>query len=176
MKTVHQIQITDEYLKVAQRLVLSQQTFTRWLCVNPWFSWLPPIIFSGYLVGMAFYRILDLFSGVLFGSLLIVSLANLISKPRSLAKARNRNPLRGTVVAQSTGENGIDSVSSLGSSHLHWAAFSRALVYPKGILRKLKTRNYVWLPDESLTEGSPEDVRQLVTEHVKDVEIPPEMI
>ena len=54
MKTIHHIQISDEYLKVAQRLVLLQRTFARLLYITPWFSWLPPIIFSGYLVGMAF--------------------------------------------------------------------------------------------------------------------------
>ena len=170
MKTVHHIQFTDEYLKVAQRIVLAQQTFTRLLYLNPWFSWLPPIIFSGYLVVMASYQLLDLFSGVLFGSLLILSIANMISKPRTLAKARDRNPLRGTVVTQSADDNGIDSVSSLGNSHVHWTAFSRAVIYTQGVLLKLPTRNYIWLPDASLTEGSPEEVRQLVTAHVKDVD------
>src|SRR5580698_5203491 len=115
MKTVHHIQFTDEYLKVAQRIVLAQQTFTRLLYLNPWFSWLPLFILSGYLVVMASYQLLDLFSGDLFGSLLILSIANMISKPRTLAKARDRNPLRGTVVTQSADDNGIDSVSSLGN-------------------------------------------------------------
>jgi hypothetical protein len=80
------------------------------------------------------------------------------------------------VVTQATDENGIDSVSSMGTSHVHWSAFPRALVYKQGVLLKLQTRNYIWLPDESPTEGSPEDVRQLVSKHVKEVEIGREMI
>jgi hypothetical protein len=88
--------------------------------------------------------------------------------PRSLAKARNRNPMKGSIVTYSMDELGVDSVTPVSNAHLQWAALSSAIIYAAGVLLKTQTRTYMWLPDVSLTQGLPEEVRQLVANHVKD--------
>ena len=104
----------------------------------------------------------------MLGGLIAFSVTIQFLIPRNLAKARARNPLNGTTPAISMDESGVDLVTPVSNAHLEWPAFSRAIVCPEGVLLKLKTRSYVWLPDNSLTHGSPQDVRQLLAENVKE--------
>ena len=74
---------------------------------------------------------------------------------------------KGSVVTYLMDARGLDNVTRINNSHLQWAVFSRAIAYPQGVLLKMQTNAYVWLPDNSLIEGSAGDVRQLVADHIQ---------
>jgi hypothetical protein len=168
MKVTYKIDFNDEYLSVAQRLVLSQNTMSRLTYVSRWFAWPPLIAMAGFLIYFFVSDGLDWSLGLMLGGLIAFSVTIQFLIPRNLAKARARNPLNGTTPAISMGESGVDLVTPVSNAHLECPAFSRAIVRPEGVLLKLKTRSYVWLPDNSLTHGSPQDVRQLLAENVKE--------
>ena len=65
-------------------------------------------------------------------------------------------------------EGGVDSVGAYSNGHIQCAGIVRAVLYPKGVLLKISRVLYIWLPDQLLTDGLPTDVRQLVTNHVKE--------
>jgi hypothetical protein len=41
-------------------------------------------------------------------------------------------------------------------------------IYPNGVLIKFSRFSMLWLPDQSLTEGTPAEVRQLLADNVKE--------
>jgi hypothetical protein len=49
-----------------------------------------------------------------------------------------------------------------------WRGIARAIAYPQGVLLKMKSGALFWLPDLSLTEGSPADALQLLGAKVRD--------
>lgn len=51
---------------------------------------------------------------------------------------------------------------------MKWSGVLRAIFYPHGVLLELSPRIYSWLPDRSLTEGSPAQVRQLLADRLKE--------
>jgi hypothetical protein len=168
MKTMHRVEVTEEYLKEAQRLVLSQNKTLRMIYLNRGLWWLSLVALVGSVIFLAATHALDWFLGLFFGAAITLSVLGQILMPRSLAKARKRNPMKGSVVTYSMRELGVDSVTPVSNAHLQWAAFSLAIIYADGVLLKIQSRTYLWLPDVSLTEGSPEEARQFVRNHVKD--------
>jgi len=168
MKTMHRIEVTEEYLKEAQRLVLSQNKTLRMIYLNRGLWWLSLVVLVGCVIFLASMDALDWFLGLFFGAVITLSILGQILMPRSLAKSRNRNPMKGSLVTYSMGELGVDSVTPVSNAHLQWAAFSSVIIYADGVLLKMQMRAYMWLPDVSLTEGSPQETRQLVANHVKD--------
>jgi hypothetical protein len=65
-------------------------------------------------------------------------------------------------------ETGVDSVTPVSNAHLQWAGVPSAIIYAEGVLLRMQTRTYLWLPDVSLIQGSPGDVRGLLANQVKD--------
>jgi hypothetical protein len=70
------------------------------------------------------------------------------------------------------GENGVDIVNPVGNSHSKWAGLLKAVVSPNGVLIQVSRIAWIWLPDQALVEGSPEDVRKLLAENVGDSSVP----
>ena len=87
---------------------------------------------------------------------------------RKLAKARKSSLAKGTTTTVSMDANGIDAVGAFGNSHTNWIAVQKSVIYPNGVLIKYSRFSMLWLPDQSLTEGTSADVRQLLAENVKE--------
>ncbi|MFL6600871.1 MAG: YcxB family protein [Steroidobacteraceae bacterium] len=64
-------------------------------------------------------------------------------------------------------DEGIDTSSALGNSHLKWTIMLQPAIFQDGVLIKLSRVNMIWLPDSALVEGSAADVRQLLAANVK---------
>ena len=103
----------------------------------------------------------------MFAGFLALSFVGEIVARRSMSNARKRVRTIGTTNTVSMDENGIDAQGILGNSHLNWPAMLKPAIYPNGVLIKFSRTNVVWLPDQSLVEGSPADVRQLLATNVK---------
>jgi hypothetical protein len=167
VRTSHHIDFNDKYLRQAQRLMLSQNPVIKFVYLNRWAVWPPLVILAGYLVYLGMNHNLDFFSGFFIGTIIIGSIIFQALQPRNLARARDRNPLKGSMVTMSLDEQGATLVTNVSTASLKWAAFSRAILYGDGVLLKLQTRAYVWLPDSSLVEGSPKQVRELIAEFIR---------
>jgi hypothetical protein len=76
--------------------------------------------------------------------------------------------MKGSRVTVSMDETGVDTVTPVSNAHLRWAGVSAAIIYAGGVLLRMQTRTYLWLPDVALIQGSPGDVRGLLADHVKD--------
>jgi hypothetical protein len=103
----------------------------------------------------------------LCGALLALSFGGEASKRRSLAKARERVRNKGSTNSVTMDDQGIETSSAFGTSQLNWKIMLEPVIYPDGVLIKLSRVNMMWLPDKALVEGSPADVRQLLTANVK---------
>jgi hypothetical protein len=60
-------------------------------------------------------------------------------------------------------ESGIDIAGALGNSHLKWEALYLPVVKRDGVLLKITKAGGLWLPDRTLVEGTPNDVRRLIS-------------
>ena len=61
-------------------------------------------------------------------------------------------------------ENGISTIMESSQTHAQWSAYDHALRYKDGLmLMHMKKLPILWLPDSSLIDASPEEVRSLVT-------------
>jgi hypothetical protein len=166
-KTVHRIVVTDVYIAELQRLSIAQNKVFKFVYQTWWAWWLPRAIFAGVVVfGLAYH--LDWGFTAVFSVLLVISFLGSWSGRRGLAKARDRVRFKGSTTTVTMGENGVDVVGEAGNTHLKWSGLLPPVVYPNGVLLKLSRISYLWLADQALTEGSPEQVRQLLAEHVKD--------
>jgi hypothetical protein len=67
-------------------------------------------------------------------------------------------------------ENGVDMVGESCDSHAKWSGILPPVVHPNGVMVKFSRFAMIWLPDLALVEGSPDDVRRLFAENVKDSE------
>jgi len=54
-----------------------------------------------------------------------------------------------------------------GNSHLKWAAMLQPAVHPDGVLLKFPRLSVVWLPDQALIEGSPDEVGKLLADNLE---------
>ena len=167
MKVVYGVVLTDEYLKDVQRLTFEQNTMLRLTYQTWWIMWPPRVIVAGFLAWMFVYDVVSWPVVAFFGSVLILTFVQPILSRRALAKARNRSPIKGSTVTFSVDEQGVTTVGPNSNSHMQWSGLPSAIFYPQGVLLKLQSRFYMWLPDKSLVEGSPADARALVRQSVK---------
>jgi len=161
MKTVHQLLLSDEYIAESQRINIAQNRTLRFLYQTWWVWWLPRIIFAGVMVFCLAFR--QLWEAGLFGGALLFSFLGERSSRRSLLKARSRVRAKGTTTMVSMHEQGIDIVGALATSHLRWEALRHSVVMSDGVLIKITSAHGLWLPDCTLVEGTPEEVRQLIS-------------
>jgi hypothetical protein len=161
MKTVHQLLLSDEYIAESQRVQIAQNRTLRFFYQTWWVWWIPRIILVGII---AFCLAIQLRwdAGLIGGFLLFTFVGEHFGK-RSLAKARSRMRAKGTTTTVSMDENGIDIASALGNSHLKWEALQLPVVKADGVLLKVTSAGGLWLPDRALVEGTPNDVRHLMS-------------
>jgi len=166
MKTTHQFVMTDEYIANAQRMAISQNKMLKFLYQTWWAWWLPRVVIVSSMIFL--YRINSGSTVALLGILLVVSFTGEWHGRRNLAKARSRVRGKGTTCTVSMNDQGIAIENANGNSQLKWSAMLQPAIYEDGVLIKFSRLAMVWLPDQSLIEGSPGDVRKLLTENVKD--------
>jgi hypothetical protein len=168
MKTTHQFVLTEEYIAEAQRLAIAQNTTLRLMHQTWWLLWLARLVILA--AGMVSYLLLDdwVFSVVFCGGIIALSFLGQYMFRRNLRKARRKSPAKDTTTTVSMDVNGIDTIGALGNSHMKWLAVQKPVIYPNGVLIKFSRFSMLWLPDQSLTEGAPAEVRQLLAENVKE--------
>lgn len=165
MKTVHRNILDDEYIADAQRLTIAQNWMLRFMYQTWWTWWLPRIAFLG---GMAFLvHIGAMRDAVIVGLFLLLTIFGEVHSRWTLARRRRRFRSKGTTTTVTMDDDGIRSVGALGESNLKWKAVLKAAILPHGVLFQLTRMSWVWLPDRTLVEGTPGDVRQLLDLHVK---------
>jgi hypothetical protein len=166
MKTTHKIVLTDEFIAEAQRIAIAQNTVLRLMYQTWWIRWIPRFIFAGAAIAFWILNspLFALFLALMFG----LSFLGQYLVRRNLAKARREFRAKGTTTTVSMDENGIDTLGAFGNSHLKWVAVLKPTIYSNGVLIKLSRLSMLWLPDQSLIEGTPAEVRQLLADSVKD--------
>jgi hypothetical protein len=161
MKTIHQLLLSDEYIAESQRVQIAQNPGLRFTYQTWWVWWIPRVIFVG---AIAFCLVIQqrMAAGFLAGFLVFTFCGELFVQ-RSLAKARGRSRSKGTTTTVSMDESGIDIAGALGNSHLKWEALYLPVVKRDGVLLKVTKAGGLWLPDRTLVEGTPNDVRRLIS-------------
>jgi hypothetical protein len=169
VKTTHQIVLTDEYIAEAQRLSIAQNKTLKFLYQTWWSWWLPRV----GMLGLIAYLITNGFdwsiTAWIVGFLILSFVGEWVGR-RSLAKARKKIRFKGSTTTVSMDENGVDAVGEAGNSHAKWSGILRPVVHPNGVMVKFSRFAVIWLPDRALVEGSPDDVRKLLAENVKESE------
>jgi hypothetical protein len=166
MKTAHQIVLTEEYIAEAQRLAIAQNTALRLMYQTWWFLWIPRFIFA--VAAIVFWFLNSSFFALFLVLMFGLSFLGQYLLRRNLAKARRQFRAKGTTTTVSMDSNGIDTLGDFGNSHLKWVAVLKPAIYSNGVLLKLSRVSVLWLPDQSLIEGTPVDVRKLLAENVKE--------
>lgn len=168
MKTTHQIVLTEEYIAEVQRLTVAQNTALRLMYQSWWFLWIPRLVLSA--TGLVYYFLFDdwVFPALFCGGLITLSFFGWYVFQRKLAKARKKSPVKDTTSTVSMDANGIDAVGAFGNSHTNWIAVQKPVIYPNGVLIRFSRLSMLWLPDQSLIEGIPAEVRQLLADNVKE--------
>ncbi len=166
MKTVHQLLLTDAYAAEAQRVVIAENLALRLIYQAWWVRWTSRAIILG---GIAFCLAYGLRSdAALFAGLLILTFVAEYWGLRSNARIRRMGRAKGTTTTVSMDESGIDIVGAFSSSRLKWEGLRyQPAVRSDGVLLKIAKTRGVWLPDRTLTEGTPSEVRQLVSSGFK---------
>ncbi|MFP5229563.1 MAG: YcxB family protein [Acidobacteriota bacterium] len=163
---MHRLVWDDAYIAEAQRVMLAQNRSFRLMYQTWWVWWIPRfvvlavigwLIVAGVKVGLSVY-------GYFIGFLFLHPFGEYWAH-RSLARARARNRNRGSTTTVTMSDEGIDIVGALGSSKLKWKAPRSISVKPDGILLMHSNLTGLWLPGAALVEGTPDDVRQLLTAH-----------
>jgi hypothetical protein len=164
VKTTHKLILTEEYIAEAQRLSIAQNKTLKLMYQTRWLHWVARVLMVGFII----YSILNHMdsAAILFGVFLVISLFGEWFGRRSLAKAREGVRAKGSTTMVSINEQGVDIDGALGNSHLKWPAILQPAIYPQGVLIRLSRLSALWLPDQSLIEGSSADVRQLLAEHI----------
>ena len=103
----------------------------------------------------------------MFGAFLALSILGEWLGPHGLAKARKKTRFKGSTTMVSMDENGVDLVGETGNSHSQWLVMLPPAILPNGVMVRLTRLGWIWLPDQALIEGSPEDVRNLLAENVR---------
>lgn len=164
MKTTHQIILTEEYIAEAQRFSIAQNMALKWMYQMWWVQWVARIIIVGFIIYSLMNHIVS--TAALFGVFLAISFLGEWFGRRNLAKARDNVRAKGSTTVVSMSEQGVDIDGALGNSHLKWPAMLQPTIYPQGVLMRLSRLSAMWLPDETLIEGSPADVRQLLARNI----------
>jgi hypothetical protein len=167
MKTTHRILLDEQYDKFTESLAVANSPFYSRLAVNPWFRWpVRGVLFAGvtYFLFRHNWTAAALAGVILATSLRQVAAANRKRKER----VRDRITADDTVATYALDDIGLEFASKRSTVNLQWPDVIAAILYPQGVLLKLTETGFMWLPDQSLTEGSPADVRHLVEQHVKD--------
>ena len=168
MQITHQVVLTEEYLEEVQRIAIAQNAMLRFLYQSPWAWWPARVGLVAFMIFLMVNHVLSFELAVLFGSVLVATFIGEFLGRRNLARARQRNPLKGSQISFSMNEQGLDTVGPNSNAHVEWPGFSRVIIYANGVLLKMQSRALIWLPDQSLTAGTPADVRQLLANHIKD--------
>jgi hypothetical protein len=164
VKTTHQIILTEEYIAEAQRFSIAQNMALKWMYQMWWVQWVARIIIVGFIIYSLMNHIVS--TAALFGVFLAISFLGEWFGRRNLAKARDNVRAKGSTTVVSMSEQGVDIDGALGNSHLKWPAMLQPTIYPQGVLMRLSRLSAMWLPDETLIEGSPADVRQLLARNI----------
>jgi len=170
MKTTHRVVVDDGYLKEAQRLSISQIAALRLIYQTPWVWWGSRAIFVATIIFMI--TIDNAPGAILLALFLLLSFVAPYRQEKSLSKARARSPMRGGQVVLSLDEDGFDLSAPNRNTHVEWPGILGAIFYPHGVLLEISPQSYSWLPDGSIIEGSPADVRQLLTDRLKQIRTP----
>ncbi len=166
LRTTHRILVDDTYIRESQRLTIAQNATLRLIYQTRWVVWLPRVVLFACVVSSPFLETLRP-TAVLCGALLALSFGGEVFKRRSLAKARERVRTKGSTNTVTMDDQGIETSSAFGTSHLNWKIMLEPVIYPDGVLIKLSRVNMIWLPDTALVEGSPADVRELLAANVE---------
>jgi hypothetical protein len=164
---MHRIVLTDEYITEAQRLAIAQNKTLKFMYQTWWAWWLPRLAMIGFII----YFIVNNFDWSLtaiFGAFLVLSFSGEWLSRRGLAKARKKTRFKGSTTTVSMDENGVDIVGAAGNSHSKWMLMLPPAIRANGVLVRFSKLGWIWLPDQALIEGSPEDVRKLLAENLKD--------
>jgi hypothetical protein len=159
--------MTDEYIAEAQRLSIAQNKTLRFLYQTWWSWWLPRVGMGGFLI----YCLVNHFewsTSAILGGFLVLSFVGEWVGRRGLAKARERARFKGSTTTVSMDGNGVDTVGEAGNLHAKWLGIIPPTIYPYGVMVKFSRFAMIWLPDNALIEGSPDDVRRLLADNVKD--------
>ena len=166
MKTMHRIFMSDEYVAEAQRLSIAQNKMLKFVYQTWWSWWLPRAAMAALII----WLIVNGFDWSLTAWLVAFIALSLFAEwlgKRNLVKRRKKLISDSSIIV-SMDENGVDVVAENSNSHSKWAGMLPPLVYPHGVLIKFSRLSGIWLPDQALIEGSPDDVRKLLAENVKD--------
>ena len=164
IKTQYKIVITDAYIAEAQRLTIAQNKTLK-LLYQTWWFWWPPRFVLAVIAGF-FLMNRDNSTAAMVGVALVLSFIGEWSGHRQLAKARARVRNKNTTTTITFTDLGIGIEGTTGSSQLKWSAMFAPTIYSNGVLVKFSRVAQMWLPDATLVEGSPADVRQLLSDHV----------
>jgi hypothetical protein len=165
MKTKHQFVLTDAYIAKTQRMAIDQNKTLKFFYQTWWVWWLPRVLIVPSVI---FLYVIKLGStAALLGGVLVFSFIGEWVGRRSLAKARNRVRGKGTTTTVSMDDQEIYIENANGNSHLKWTAMLQPAIHPDGVLLKFSQLAMVWLPDQALIEGSPDEVRKLLADRVK---------
>jgi hypothetical protein len=165
MKVAYSVPVTDEYLKDVQRLVLAQNTGLRLIYQTWWFMWPPRIVSAGFIVWMCLSDAPSFSIVALFGAVLIFTFIQPMLSRRALAKARNRNPIKGSTVTFSIDEQGVNTIVQTATRSCNGPACRQRSSIRKVCFSRC-TQEGSCGPDESLVEGIPADARALVRQNV----------
>jgi len=160
MRTVHHLLYSDEYIAESQSVVIAQNRALRFIHQS-WWVWWPPRIALVGATAICWTAQLNRAATLTAACLLFTFWGEHFGR-RSLAKARNRVREKGTTTTVSMDENGIDTVGARGSTHLKWEAVTLPVVKADGVLLMVTSASGLWLPDRTLAEGTPNDVRDLI--------------
>jgi hypothetical protein len=166
LKTTHRIVLTDEYIAEAQRLAIAQNKPLKFVYQTWWSWWLPRVALLGFLI-FCLANHFDWSVSATFGGFLVLSFVGEWIGRRSLAKARAKTRFKGSTTMFSMDENGVDLVGEAGNSHSKWMLMLPPAISANGVLVRFTRLGWIWLPDQSLVEGSPDDVRKLLAENAR---------
>ena len=148
------------------RVSIAQSKRLKFLYQSGWAWWPPRVAMAGFIIYLVLYGFDWSIPATCALFFPISFLGEGLGRWR-LAKIRKR--LRSDdAITVSLDENGVDVVSTNSHSHSTWAAWAVPVVYPNGVLMKMSRLSGIWLPDNALIEGSPEDVRKLLSENVRE--------
>ena len=164
MKAKHRVLVDDDYLKVLQQHSLSQFTVSRLLYQTPWFFWSSNVLLVAPVVFLIAFKYW--LAALVFAVFPLMSLSVRYGRRNSLRKARERSQSNGEIVEFTLDEHGFDVIAPNRNAHVEWPGILRAILYRDGVLLEQSPRSYSWLPDKSLTEGSPAELRQLLTDRL----------
>src|SRR5271168_1932557 len=155
MKTTHQIVLNDEYIAESQHLAIAQNTTLRLMHQTWWLLWLARLILLA--AGLVDYFVSGdwVFPALFCGGIVAMSFIGQYMFRRNLANARKNLRAKDTTTTVSMDVSGIDMLGAFGNSHTQWIAILKPVIYPVGVLIKFSRFSMLWLPDQSLTQGTP---------------------